>query len=146
SLERLERQPCIQQRAEDHVARGTVEAVEVEDPHGLPGRRRKPETVIVAYRRGPIVPRPGDGCATTVTRAANAADTALVKGAMTFARDIRYGARALAKAPVFTLLAVAVLAAGIGATTAIFSLVDAVLLRPLPYRAPDRLMFLAEAA
>jgi len=43
-----------------------------------------------------------------VTRAANAAQTALVKRAMTFARDIRYGARALAKAPVFTLLAVAV--------------------------------------
>ncbi len=81
-----------------------------------------------------------------VTRAANAAGTAHVKGAMTLARDVRYGARALAKAPVFTLLAVAVLAAGIGATTAIFSLVDAVLLRPLPYRAPDRLMFLAEAA
>jgi len=65
---------------------------------------------------------------------------------MTLARDIRYGARALTKAPVFTLLAVAVLAAGIGATTAIFSLVDAILLRPLPYHAPDRLMFLAEAA
>src|SRR4051812_1875910 len=65
---------------------------------------------------------------------------------MTFARDIRYGARALARSPLFTLLAVAVLAVGIGATTAIFSLVDAVLLRPLPYQAPDRLMSLAEAA
>src|SRR6478736_1503687 len=71
SLERLERQPCIQQRAEDHVTRGAVEAVEVEDPHGLPGRRRKPETLIVAYRRGPIVPGPG-------------------QGAMTFARDMRW--------------------------------------------------------
>ncbi len=64
-LQRLQRQSCIQQRAEDHVARGAVEAVEVEDPHGLPGRRRKPETVIVAYRPGPIVRRPPVTSSTT---------------------------------------------------------------------------------
>src|SRR3954451_22529357 len=48
-LELVEREARIEQGAEDHVARSAVEAVEVEDPHGLPGRRRKPETVIVAY-------------------------------------------------------------------------------------------------
>jgi hypothetical protein len=78
--------------------------------------------------------------------AANAAVGRDLKRGMTIARDIRHGARALAKAPVSTSLAVAVLAVGIGATTAIFSLLDAVLLRPLPHRAPDALALLAEAA
>jgi putative ABC transport system permease protein len=59
-------------------------------------------------------------------------------------RDVRQAARALARRPVFTVVAVATLAIGIGASTAMFSLVDVVLLRPLPYAQPERLVSVAE--
>ncbi len=59
---------------------------------------------------------------------------------MSFAHDLRYGIRLLSKAPLFTVGSIVVLALGIGTTTAMFSLVDATLIRPLPFPDSERLV------
>jgi predicted permease len=58
--------------------------------------------------------------------------------------DLRYGLRLLRQAPAFTAIAICALALGIGANTAIFSTLDSVVLRPLPYRDPDRVVMVFE--
>src|SRR5215213_9385547 len=63
-----------------------------------------------------------------------------------FVNDLVYGARLLASRPLFTLAAVVTLALGIGANTAIFSVVHSVLLAPLPFPDPDRLVMLWESS
>jgi len=59
-------------------------------------------------------------------------------------RDVKYGTRTLLRSPEFAIVSVLVMALGIGATTSLFTIVRAVLLRPLPFRDPDKLVMLYE--
>ena len=61
-----------------------------------------------------------------------------------FLRDLRYGARTLGRSPGFAATAILVMALGIGATTSLFTIVRAVLLKPLPFREPDKLVMVYE--
>ena len=64
----------------------------------------------------------------------------------TLIKDIRYGLRSLIKRPAFTIVAVITLGLGIGANTAIFTLVNSVILKRLPVKAPDELVLFSDAA
>ncbi|MGH9307893.1 MAG: ADOP family duplicated permease, partial [Vicinamibacterales bacterium] len=72
-------------------------------------------------------------------------DTRSVRWMETLAKDFRYGLLLLRRDPVFAIVAIAVMAIGIGANTAMFSLMDAVLLKPLPYPEPERMVRVWEA-
>ncbi len=72
-------------------------------------------------------------------------DRRSVRWIETLLRDFRYGLASLVRNPGFAIVAIAVLALGIGANTAMFSIVDAVLLKPLPFPEPDRIVRLWEA-
>jgi predicted permease len=71
-------------------------------------------------------------------------DERTYQGLAQTAKDVRYTVRQLRKSPAFTLTAILMLAFGIGATTAIFSIIEGVLLRPLPFLDPSRLVVLGD--
>src|SRR5262249_35765121 len=84
----------------------------------------------------PIIRRPGDAPPTRTGSAVSASKVEM----MTFLQDLKFGARLLAKTPGFTAVAALSLALGIGANTTIFTLVNAVLLHPLPVEDPSELV------
>src|SRR5260221_615799 len=64
----------------------------------------------------------------------------------TLVKDIRYGLRCLRKKPAFTIVALVILALGIGANTAIFTLINAVILKPLPVPKPEELVLFDDSS
>jgi putative ABC transport system permease protein len=96
----------------------------------LANRRRVAAEILRADRRRPLAPEPPPSSPRP--------------GIGDLVRDVRYAARVLARAPGFFAAAVATLALGVAANTTMFSVLNAVLLRPLPYADPSRLVYVGE--
>ena len=102
------------------------------------------EARLAARRRFGDVGRIADECRAIDTEHVRVRRRTEILGSIW--QDMRYGARSLLHAPAFAAAALLTLALGIGATTAVFSVVNGVLLRPLPYAAPERLVQLWETS
>jgi putative ABC transport system permease protein len=112
----------------------TLAESEVRDWPALARTLSRVERPIAA--RTPRAIRPS-----TTAPAAGVSQGGIMSG---FVQDVRYAVRAIGRAPGFALVATATLALGIGATTIVYSLVDGILLKPLPIAAPDRVMLARE--